>query len=275
MTQMSTQKLPVFFISHGGGPWPWMKEQSGGSYDKLEASLRKMPSMIGTMPNAVLMISAHWEEPDFTVMSHPHPPMIYDYSGFPEYTYHIKYDAPGDPELAKRVCAVIEGVGLDARVDAGRGFDHGTYSPLAVVYPAANVPIVQLSLKHGLDAEQHLAMGRALAPLREEGILIVGSGLSYHNLRAFGPAGRVPSAAFDRWLQDSLVGAGSQERATALVKWQAAPAARQAHPREEHLLPLMVAAGAADDDRASCVYHEDEFFGALAVSSFQFGGTVS
>ncbi len=270
---MNTHRLPVFFLSHGGGPWPWMKEQTAGSYDKLAASLARLPALLGTTPEAVLMVSAHWEEREFTVMSNPRPGMIYDYSGFPEHTYRVQYDAPGSPAVAQRVQTLIGAAGIDVLADADRGFDHGTYSPLAVVYPAANVAVLQLSLKHGLDPAQHLAVGRALAPLRDEGVLIIGSGLSYHDLRAFGPAGAVPSATFDRWLQDSLVGTGSEERATALMNWQAAPAARQAHPREEHLLPLMVAAGAAVDDTARCVYHEDRFLGAITVSSFQFGGT--
>jgi aromatic ring-opening dioxygenase catalytic subunit (LigB family) len=231
-----------------------------------------MPAQIGVTPRAVLMISAHWEEREFTVMSHPHPPMIYDYSGFPEHTYHIQYGAPGAPALAERIRGLLQAAGIDARLDATRGFDHGMYAPLAVIYPAADVPVVQLSLKHGLDPKLHLALGRALAPLREHGILIVGSGLSYHNLRAFGPAGKAASTAFDQWLRRTLLGTSPTERAAGLIDWQEAPAARQAHPREEHLLPLMVAVGAAGDDAAECVYHEDAFAGGIAVSSFMFGG---
>ena len=269
---MANVKLPVFFVSHGGGPWPWMKEQAGGAYDRLEASLRQMPAQIGVTPRAVLMISAHWEEPGFTVMSHPHPPMIYDYTGFPEHTYRIQYGAPGDPALAESVRGLLRAAGIEARLDATRGFDHGMYAPLAVVYPAADVPVVQLSLKQGFDPKEHIALGRALAPLREDAILIIGSGLSYHNLRAFGPAGKAPSAAFDQWLQKTLLDTTPSERAAGLVDWQAAPAARQAHPREEHLLPLMVAVGAAQDDAARCGYHEDAFSGGITVSSFIFGG---
>jgi aromatic ring-opening dioxygenase catalytic subunit (LigB family) len=268
---MPSPRLPVFFISHGGGPWPWMAEQQRGAYDKLAASLRAMPAQLGEVPQAILMVSAHWEEREFTVMANPHPPMVYDYSGFPEHTYHVKYAAPGSPAVAERVRELIQSAGIAVGVDAQRGFDHGTFSPLAVAFPAAEVPVLQLSLKQGLDPQEHLALGRALAPLRDEGIAIVGSGLSYHNLRAFGPAGSAPSKAFDQWLQQRVVGATAPDRAAALVDWRSAPAARQAHPREEHLLPLMVAAGAAGEDMARCVYHEDDFFGALAVSSFQFG----
>ena len=239
-------------------------------YDRLEASLKAMPAQLAQVPRAILMISAHWEASDFTVMAHPHPPMIYDYYGFPPHTYHVQYPAPGSPELAQRIVELIRAGGVGARLDAERGFDHGTYSPLAVAYPEARVPVVQLSLRQGLDPEQHLALGRLLAPLREEGVLIVGSGLSYHNLRAFGAAGKAPSAAFDRWLQDTLLSASPGQRAVGLVNWQTAPSARQAHPREEHLLPLMVAVGAAGDDAAQLVYHEGDFAGALTVSSFKF-----
>jgi aromatic ring-opening dioxygenase catalytic subunit (LigB family) len=272
---MPTPQLPVFFISHGGGPWPWMMEQTGGAYDKLAASLREMPGQIGPAAKALLVVSAHWEEREFTLMTSPQPPMLYDYGGFPEHTYHVKYGAPGAPAVAERVREVLGAAGIATRADAERGFDHGTFSPLAVAFPAAEMPVLQLSLKQGLDPEEHLALGRALAPLRDEGIAIIGSGLSYHNLRAFGPAGSAPSKAFDRWLQERVVGASAADRAEALRDWRSAPLARQAHPREEHLLPLMVAAGAAGDDPALCVYHEDNFFGALAVSSFRFGASAA
>ena len=269
---MATRTLPTYFISHGGGPWPWMKEQMGGRYDRLEAALHEMPQQLGTTPKAVLVVSGHWEEPEFTVMATEQPPMIYDYYGFPEHTYRIHYKAPGSPQTAARVRELLEQAGIGARVDAERGFDHGTYSPLAVIYPEARVPVLQLSLKNGYDPAQHLAAGRALKPLRDEGVLILGSGLSYHNLRQFGPGARVPSAAFDRWLDETLVHSSPAERTARLIAWDRAPAARQAHPREDHLLPLMVAVGAAEDEPATRVYHEDDFSGGISVSSFRFGG---
>jgi len=268
---MMTRTLPTYFISHGGGPWPWMKDQTNGAYDALEASLNAMPSQIGTTPKAVLVISGHWEERNFSIMSSANPPMIYDYSGFPAHTYRVKYAAPGSPQTAERVRELIEAAGFPAQLDSKRGFDHGTFAPLSVIYPAADVPILQLSLKQGYDPEDHLALGRALAPLRDEGVLIVGSGLSYHNLRAFGAIARAPSAAFDHWLQETLVSASPAERVSRLLKWETAPSARVAHPQEDHLLPLMVVVGAAGDDKATLVYHEDSFFGGITVSSFMFG----
>ncbi len=265
-----THRFPTFFISHGGGPWPWMLDQTGGAYDRLAAALRRMPEDAGDEPKAMLMISAHWEEPVFTVMTHPSPPMLYDYYNFPAFTYEVRYPAPGDPELADRTRALIESAGMAAGVDAERGFDHGMFSPMAVAWPKADLPVVQLSLRHGLQPAEHLALGRALAPLRDQGILIVGSGLSYHNLRNFGPGAKAPSAAFDGWLHRTM-GATGIERSDALAAWEQAPAARAAHPREEHLLPLMVAVGAAENESATRVYHEDAFFGGISASSYRFG----
>lgn len=270
---MAARTLPTYFISHGGGPWPYMKEQTQGAYDQLETSLHQMPRQLGTTPTAVLMISGHWEESEFTVMASPHPPMIYDYTGFPPHTYRVVYAAPGSPQTAERVRDLVERAGFPARLDAQRGFDHGAFAPLAVIYPEGDVPVVQLSLKRGYDPKEHLAVGRALAPLRDEGIVIVGSGLSYHNLREFGPGAKDASAAFDQWLQQTLVGASPAERVARLIEWESAPAARKAHPREDHLLPLMVAVGAAESDPGTLVYHEDNFFGGISVSSFMFGGT--
>jgi aromatic ring-opening dioxygenase catalytic subunit (LigB family) len=236
----------------------------------LEQSLQDMPRQIGVTPRAVLVVSGHWEDAAFSVMSNPNPPMVYDYSGFPAHTYKVVYPAPGAPELALRVQALIAGAGLPTRLDALRGFDHGTFAPLVVMYPQAQVPVFQVSLKTGLDPAEHMALGRALAPLRDEGVLIVGSGLSYHNLRMFGPQGRAPSQAFDAWLQDTLLVQTPAERQARLLNWTSAPAARQSHPREEHLIPLMVALGAAYADPATCVYHETEMYGGVTASSFRF-----
>jgi aromatic ring-opening dioxygenase catalytic subunit (LigB family) len=262
-------KLPTYFISHGGGPWPWMPDMRQ-SMHVLEAALQDMPRQIGVTPKAIVMVSGHWEDATFAVMSNPRPGMLYDYYGFPPHTYNVVYPAPGAPEVAQRVQSLIAAAGLPTRLDADRGFDHGAFSPLEVMYPEANVPVVQLSLQQGLDPAQHIALGRALAPLRDEGVLIVGSGLSYHNLRLFGPAGRAPSQAFDDWLQAAM-GAAPAQREAQLLQWESAPSARTAHPREEHLIPLMVAVGAAFDEEASCVYHEEGVFGGVTASSFRLG----
>jgi aromatic ring-opening dioxygenase catalytic subunit (LigB family) len=171
--------------------------------------------------------------------------------------------------LAQRVVDLLQQAGIPVNVDTERGYDHGMFSPMKAIYPDAQVPVVQLSLRQGLDPAEHLALGRALAALRDEDVLIIGSGLSYHNLRAFGPQAHAPAKAFDDWLADTMLNVDSQERSQRLVNWEDAPAARLAHPREEHLLPLMVAVGAAEGDRAVRVYHEDAFMGGLAVSSYR------
>jgi aromatic ring-opening dioxygenase catalytic subunit (LigB family) len=222
-------------------------------------------------PSAILVISGHWEERDFTVMSSPAPGMIYDYSGFPEFTYSIRYPAPGAPGIAGTVEQLLQKAGLGAASDDQRGFDHGTFAPLAAMYPEADVPVIQLSIRADYDVTAHLRAGAALAPLRREGVMILASGLSYHNLRQFGPSGREDSSAFDSWLTDVLTGTTGEERNRLLREWTAGPASRWAHPREDHLIPLMVAVGAAQEEPGSRIYHEDSFFGALAVSSYRFG----
>jgi aromatic ring-opening dioxygenase catalytic subunit (LigB family) len=248
-----------------------MLDQYGGRYDALKASLEAIPGELPVKPRAVLVVTAHWEAPEPRISAGAAPGMIYDYGGFPDYTYRIRYGAPGDPELAAQVQALLGSAGIAAQLDPERGFDHGTFSAMAPIYPAADVPIVQLSLKYGLDPAGHLAIGRALAPLRQDGVLIVGSGLSYHNLRLFGPAGAQASHLFDAWLRETMA-MPPAERSARLLAWDRAPAARQAHPREEHLLPLMVAVGAAEQEAAHVQYHEEAFMGALAVSSFRIGG---
>jgi aromatic ring-opening dioxygenase catalytic subunit (LigB family) len=266
--------LPTYFVSHGGGPWPFMKQQYGTTYDKLEASLVDMRRQVGGKPKAVLVVSGHWDEREFLVSSGAAPGMIYDYGGFPPHTYQVKYPAPGSPELARLVAELAGAAGHEVTLDATRGFDHGTFSMLYPVYPEADVPVVQLSIKHGYDPQTHIDIGRALAPLRSEGVLIIGSGLSFHNLTQFGPGGHRSSHEFDAWLRHVLLELTPAERSIAMLHWSEAPYARLAHPREDHLIPLMVALGAAENEAASLVYHEDDFFGSLAVSSFRFGEAV-
>ncbi|HEU4619844.1 MAG TPA: class III extradiol ring-cleavage dioxygenase [Gammaproteobacteria bacterium] len=264
--------LPTYFVCHGGGPWPYMKREYGGAYDRLEASLADMPRQLGARPAAVLVISGHWEAPELTAMASPRPPMLYDYYGFPEHTYRVRYPAAGSPALARRVQELLAGAGFEAGLDAARGYDHGAFVPLSVIFPEADVPVIQLSLKRGLDPATHLAAGAALAPLREEGVLILGSGMSYHNLMRMGPNAHAPSREFDEWLAETMLESPPAERHARLLRWSEAPSARACHPREEHLIPLMVAVGAAGDEPATRVYHEEDLLGSLVVSSYRLGG---
>ncbi len=151
--------LPTYFISHGGGPWPYTKDQMPGVWDNLEASLKELPRGLPEPPKAILAVSGHWEEKDFTVMASPHPPMVYDYTGFPEHTYHIKYPAPGSPVVAQRMRSLLGQAGFEAALDTQRGYDQGVFVPFAVVYPNAGLPILQLSIRTDYDPEIHWPPG--------------------------------------------------------------------------------------------------------------------
>ena len=272
---MALHRLPTYFLSHGGGPWPWLKDLRPGVYDQLERSLHNTRRELGELPRAVLMISGHWEADRFLLSSAAHPPMYYDYSGLPEHTYRIRYDAPGDPQLAETVRVMLERGGVPSGLDPRRGYDHGTFSLMQVLYPEAKLPLVQLAMKADFDPAEHIRVGELLAPLRDQGVLIVGSGFSFHDTRSImSGAGKVPSATFDAWLNQTLVDSAPKDRKQRLIGWADAPAARAAHPREDHLIPLMVAAGAAGDDVGLRVYHESAFMGAITASSYRFGTPV-
>lgn len=270
----ASARMPAVFLPHGGGPWPFMDLDRLGQahmYDDMEAYMRQLGMVPPRRPDAVLVVSAHWEEAVPTIQSASRPPMLYDYSGFPPETYEVQYPAPGAPHVAERTRELLESAGISSAVDGTRGFDHGHFVPMMLMYPDADVPTFQLSLKRGLDPAAHIAVGRALAPLRDEGVFLVGSGMSYHNMGGF--LGRVPtvsddSRAFDEWLAEITHDEASR-RETALVDWERAPRARLCHPREEHLLPLMVVAGAAEDDEGTTPYR-DVVMGAH-VTGIQFG----
>jgi aromatic ring-opening dioxygenase catalytic subunit (LigB family) len=239
------------------------------TWDRTAAWLRSIPGSLPEPPKALLVVSAHWEADVPTVTSAPAPKLVYDYYGFPPHTYELTWPAPGSPELAARVRALLDAAGIASKSDDARGFDHGVFVPLKVAFPDASVPTVQLSLRAGLDPAEHLAIGRALAPLRDEGVLVIGSGLSYHDMRGLMTGtGRDDSARFDAWLVDA-VEKSPRERDDALVAWKRAPSAERAHPREEHLIPLMVAAGAAGADAGARVFR-DEPMNAV-VSAVRFG----
>ncbi len=266
---MSSSTFPTLFVSHGGGPWPFvdgMREM----FAKTAQEFRALPARLPARPKAVLVITGHWEEAQFTVSTAAQPPMDYDYSGFPPHTYQLQYPAPGSPELAARVTALLGLGGIACGQDPARGFDHGTFVPLGLMFPQADVPIVLLSMKSGYDAAEHVRVGRLLAPLREEGVLILGSGLTYHNMRGFGnPASTPVAAAFEQYLNAAVTQPDAAVREQMLVDWQQAPFARQAHPREDHLIPLMVVAGAAGADPGERIFVDHAM--AVDMGNYQFG----
>ena len=271
MMSAKPQRQPTIFLPHGGGPcffmdWTWGPAVTWAATQRF---LEGLSATLPAPPKALLVVSGHWEEPVFTASAAAQPRLIFDYSGFPEHTYRLTWPAPGDPELAERVAGLLSQAGLPAGLSANRGFDHGVFVPLKVAFPEAKIPVVTLSLAASLDPALHLAAGRALAPLRDEGVLIVGSGMSFHNLRAYlRPETAERARAFDSWLTRA-VESPAAERIALLTGWREAPFAAFAHPREEHLIPLMVAAGAGGDAPGTRIFG-DEPMGA-AISAYRFG----
>lgn len=237
---------PVLYIPHGGGPLPLLGDPA---HEVLVRFLKAVPGRLGR-PSAILVVSAHWEADVPAVTAGAHPPLIYDYFGFPEQAYHIRYPAPGDPALAARVQTLLASAGLHERSEAERGFDHGLFIPLKIMYPEARIPCLQLSLLAGLDPGAHIALGRAIAALRDENVLVLGSGLSFHNMRALMDPGLKDDGATDAfhdWLIETCASTelDAAQRERRLLGWPDAPGARFCHPREEHLLPLHVCFGCA------------------------------
>lgn len=266
-------RMPTYFIPHGGGPCFFMEWEPPHTWDSLAQWLQQFPATLPQQPKALLVISGHWETRDgVAITAHKNPPLIYDYGGFPLHTYELTWPAPGAPELAARVQQLLQQKSIAAALDDARGFDHGVFIPLKVAFPDAAIPTIQLSLRRDLNPAFHLALGEALAPLRDEGVLILGSGMSYHNMRAYNwdntPIASPLPEAFDRWLEQA-VSADAAKRRTMLTHWADATGSRHAHPREEHLLPLMVVAGAAGADAGSIAFR-DQILGA-PITAVKFG----
>lgn len=241
------RKGSVIFISHGGGPWPLLKDPR---HKNLISFLKEMPATL-IAPSAIVVISAHWEEDAPAVQSALHPKMLYDYYGFPEESYRLTYPAPGQPQLAAKISSLFDKNGIKASLDSQRGFDHGLFVPLMLMYPAATIPCLQVSLLKSLDPGRHIRLGKALRELRKENILVIGSGSSFHNLPAFREKPTHETASlnqgFESWLVEVMTSGELSEadREQKLAHWQDAPGARYCHPREEHLLPLHVCYGIA------------------------------
>lgn len=264
-------RQPTLYIPHGGGPCFFMDWPSGGNkWLGMQRFLESLACELPAKPNAILVISGHWEETIFTVNGATDHKLYYDYYGFPPDTYQLTYPVKGSSILATAVIKLLKAADIPVQEDNYRGLDHGVFIPFKVIYPKADIPIVQLSLKKGLSPQEHLLMGKALISLRDQGVLIVGSGMSYHNLSLWGgDLGSKASSEFDNWLTTTLLNADVVLRNNALCDWSEAPYARLAHPREEHLLPLMVAVGAGGLDRGQCIYSGK--VAELTFSAYRFG----
>ncbi|HVI98803.1 MAG TPA: class III extradiol ring-cleavage dioxygenase [Sphingomonas sp.] len=264
--------LPTLFIPHGGGPCFFMDPAGGPSdpmWRPMESYLAGLIASLPERPRAILLVSGHWEAQRPTVHLGARPDLLYDYYGFPEHTYHLRWDAPGAPELGARVTQLLGAAGIETEEERERGWDHGVFVPMKVMLPEADIPLLQLSLRADLDPAAHIAIGRALAPLRDEGVLIIGSGMSFHNLRARGPAVTPVAREWDAALTAAVTDPDPEARTCRVIAWDTLPHARFAHPREEHLLPLMVALGAGLDDPARLDFVSEVL--GWQVSAYRFG----
>ena len=267
--------LPSLFIPHGGGPCFFMNPadpqhpHSDAMWRPMQDYLAGLIADLPERPRAILLVSGHWEEAAFTVHVGERPGLLFDYHGFPPHTYHLRWDAAGAPDLARRAASLLTDAGFATAEESVRGWDHGVFIPMKVALPDADIPLAQLSLRHDLDPAAHIAAGRALAPLRDEGVLIVGSGMSFHNLRVRGDAATAPSTLWDDALAAAVTDPDPVRRMQRVADWVSLPQARFAHPREEHLLPLMVALGAGGDDAATLA-HRSTVLG-WTVSGYRFG----
>lgn len=264
---MSDIKGRIIYFSHGGGPLPILGDQS---HKAMVDFMTQLSSEIAR-PEAIIVISAHWEERVPTVLGSPNPTMFYDYYGFPDAAYDIRYPAPGHPALAKRIVGLLKARNIESRIDDQRGFDHGLFIPLKLMYPEAGIPAIQISLVRGLHPDLHVKLGNALRELMQDNILVIGSGFSFHNMGAFSWEGnKAPdpeNSAFQDWLISVCTDPVSQaEREQQLIHWEAAPAARYCHPREEHLLPLHVCLGMAEETVPALKIFDDYILGKRAVA---------
>lgn len=243
----SRPQTRIVYLSHGGGPLPLLGDPG---HQAMIAFMRHLPEQL-PKPRAILVISAHWEEPEPTLLGAANPPMFYDYYGFPEKAYEINYPAPGDPSLASNISKLLENAGIKTQINTQRGFDHGVFIPLSMMCPQADIPCLQLSLRQGLSPYFHIELGKTLQSLQQENLLVIGSGFSYHNMSSFfhhDPEKVNPrNDAFQKWLIETITSddINQSERESRLAAWESAPHARFCHPREEHLLPLHVCAGLA------------------------------
>ena len=243
---MMNKQSTIIYIPHGGGPLPLIDEENNKN---LNAYLRSIPQTV-KRPDAIVVISAHWEESVISITASERPSLLFDYGGFPPETYEYEYPAPGHKKLAQRAADLLNKADIEARLDDERGLDHGVFVPLLLMYAEADIPCIQISLSTSLDAGLHVRIGQALADLNSESILVLGSGFSFHNMRAlmYGSDTEIAeNLVFEAWLAETCSSKklSEAERRERLIHWEKAPGARFCHPREEHLLPLQVCYGMA------------------------------
>ncbi len=242
-----TNSNRILFLSHGGGPLPLLGDPD---HQDMVQCLKNITTKI-KKPSAILIISAHWEQSTVAITSGENPNLIYDYSGFPEQSYNVEYPCSGAPLLAHKVHNALKLAGINSELDEQRGFDHGVFVPLKIMYPEADIPCVQLSLINSLDPTEHIKIGQALKNLSHENLLLVGSGFTFHNMKAFFSSKtsdlKAMNHSFEQWLLQTCTDTNMSEteRSNRLLNWQSAPSARYCHPREEHLMPLHICYGAA------------------------------
>jgi len=242
---MKNKKPRVLFLSHGGGPMPLLGDED---HQEMVNNLKVIVTKI-KKPSAVIVVSAHWEEKVPTITSGANPSLIYDYYGFPKEAYDVEYPCSGEPFLADQVTTLLSSAGIKYRLDKQRGFDHGLFVPLKIMYPEADIPCIQLSLVQDLNPAEHIRIGKALSSIKNDDLLIIGSGFSFHNMKAFFSTetndSKKMNETFEQWLIDTCSNPDIEEaeRVQRLENWEQAPFARYCHPREEHLLPLHICYG--------------------------------
>ena len=254
-------KYPAIYVNHGGGPLPLMGRQPSLAKHMEHARRTFLPK---EPPKSIVVLSAHWESDPVKITASAKPKMLYDYYGFPQEAYEYKYDAPGNPQLAKKIQTNLLKEGIKAELDYERGYDHGVFVPLMLMYPEADIPVVAVSLHKSLDVGTNLKIGSALSNL--EDTLVVGSGFTFHNFEKFhakDPTSRRLAKDFNEWLKETMLG---DDRVKGMVEWEKAPGARHCHPREEHLLPLFMTSMV--NEKAELIYEEDN--GTFPISSYMF-----
>jgi aromatic ring-opening dioxygenase catalytic subunit (LigB family) len=270
MNEANQNKLaPVLYLPHGGGPMPLLGDPSHAGMVRFWKEIaQQLPK-----PEAIVLISAHWEADTASITASEAPEMVYDYYNFPAETYEYKYPSPGNPALATQMSGMLTAKNIAAKLELERGYDHGMFVPMMLMYPEANIPCIQLSLLTSLDAQQHLDLGKALAGLREKNVLIIGSGMSFHSfpaMRRKSADDQKQSQAFDQWLVETCCSETltTEERELRLSDWESAPSGRFCHPREEHLLPLHVCFGMAASSNQTAKHAYSESWNGLNISAF-------